>query len=400
MKIIAVSLFYKPIWPGFGTRFAQHVIDECTAIGNDVTLFTGRIPKEMQDNEKLKLKKVTENIEKGTIEINRIWTPALDHEGISKRIITYLIFVAQCFFKILFSRNVDLIIGLHPYPPFLISLMILTKIKKIKFVMTQADLWPDNIYELGIVKNSLAFSFIRKISIWAFNLIDIIIVITDELKDGMKKYPVNQSKIHVLKLAANTQIFKRIEQVTKFYNNKFVVMYSGIFSPNYDFDIILRSAALLSNKDILFVISGAGELKNHIKNGISTKKLSNIIMEEPVKDLNDLVQKLNNADILLLGMHDNNQANTAHPSKLFEFMACGKPILASAKGAVRKILNDSKAGIYVDPGDSTAFTEAIMKLYNSPEQRKILGENGLNYVKNFHSMQVFRQNLAKILEIN
>ena len=51
MKIIAVSLFYKPIWPGFGTRFAQHVIDECTAIGNDVTLFTGRIPKEMQDNE-------------------------------------------------------------------------------------------------------------------------------------------------------------------------------------------------------------------------------------------------------------------------------------------------------------------------------------------------------------
>ena len=111
MKITAISLFYKPIWPGFGTRFAQLVVDECAKIGHEVTMYTGRIPQEMQTNEKQKLKKSYEKIGKGSVDISRIWTPNVSHEGYFKRSIVYSIFITQCFFKILFSRDLDLIIG-------------------------------------------------------------------------------------------------------------------------------------------------------------------------------------------------------------------------------------------------------------------------------------------------
>jgi glycosyltransferase involved in cell wall biosynthesis len=398
MKIVSMSLYYKPIWPGFGVRVPQLILDEAAKNGHDVILYTGRIPKEMQVEEKHRLKKFVDKMGKGQVEIHRLWTPDIKHEGILKRTEAYSIFIIQCFFKVLFSKNIDLLIGLHPYPPFFISILILAKLKNIKFFLHQGDLWPDNLLELGIIKNSFIFSIIKKISVWAFNLADIVVVITDELKRGMAKYPIPQSKIKVLELATDTELFRPITSVVDRYGGKFVVLYNGIFSPNYDFDIILSSAELLKDTDILFVIAGAGELKDCIKNEIEKRLLKNVIMEEPLKDIEDVVKKINRADVLLLGMNDNLQANTAHPSKLFEFMACGKPVVCSGRGATRDLINKSGGALLVDPGDSRSFANAILKLQESENLRQILGEKGRSYVLKHHSLEVFRNNLASILD--
>lgn len=393
-----MSLYYKPIWPGFGVRNPQLVLDEAAKNGHDVILYTGRIPKEMQVEEKHHLKKFVDKMGKGQVEINRLWTPDIKHEGILKRTVAYSIFIIQCFFKVLFSKNVDLLIGLHPYPPFFISILILAKLKNIKFFLMQGDLWPDNLLELGIIKNPLIYSVIKKVSVWAFNLADIVVVITDELKHGMAKYPIPQSKIKVLELATDTELFRPVNSTIDRYGNKFVALYNGIFSPNYDFNIILRSAELLKDTDILFVIAGAGELKDYIKKEIEKRLLTNVIMEEPLKKIEDVVKKINRADVLLLGMNDNLQANTAHPTKLFEFMACGRPVVCSGRGATRDLINKSGGALLIDPGDARSFAYAILKLRESESLRQTLGEKGRSYILKHHSLEVFRNNLASILD--
>ena len=337
-------------------------------------------------------------MDKGQVEINRLWTPDIKHEGILKRTVAYSIFIIQCFFKVLFSKNVDLLIGLHPYPPFFISILILAKLKNIKFFLMQGDLWPDNLLELGIINNRFIYSVIKKVSIWAFNLADIVVVITDELKHGMAKYPIPQSKIKVLELATDTELFRPVNSAIDRYGNKFVALYNGIFSPNYDFDIILRSAELLKDTDILFVIAGAGELKDYIKKEIENRLLTNVIMEEPLKNIEDVVKKINRADVLLLGMNDNLQANTAHPTKLFEFMACGRPVVCSGRGATRDLINKSGGALLVDPGDARSFAHAILKLRESENLRQNLGEKGRFYILKHHSLEVFRNNLISILD--
>jgi len=260
-----MSLFYKPIWPGYGQRSPQLIVDECAKIGHEVTMYTGRIPQEMQTNEKQKLKKYHEKIGNGSVDVNRIWTPNVSHEGYVKRSIVYSIFVTQCFFKILFSRDLDLIIGLHPYPPFLIPIMLVAKLRNVKFLLKVGDLWPYNLRELGVVKNDSLFFLIKKLSYWAYNLADKIIIITNELKQWvLEKFPIEESKIMVLNLATDTKIFRPLENVSSMYEDKFVVMYCGIFSPNYDFDIILNSAEITKNKRIIYVLAGSGELKSYI----------------------------------------------------------------------------------------------------------------------------------------
>ena len=48
MYIVSISLYYKPIWPGFGTRFSELLVDESVNSNHNVTLYTGRIPKSVQ----------------------------------------------------------------------------------------------------------------------------------------------------------------------------------------------------------------------------------------------------------------------------------------------------------------------------------------------------------------
>ncbi len=398
MNIIAVSLFYKPIWPGFGVRVPQLILDEAARNGHNVTLYTGRIPKDVKVDEKYRQKKFLDKIGNGSIEINRLWTPNVKHEGIFNRIFTYLLFMIQCFFKLLLSKDTDILIALHPYPPFFISLLYIAKWKKIKTFLMQGDLWPDNLIELGIINNKIFYSFIIKLSSWSFNISDIVVVITDELKRGTEKYLKNKSKIKVLELATDTALFCPQNVHEDLYEGKFIALYNGIFSPNYDFDIILNSAELLKNEQILFVIAGAGELKNYIKNEIDKKKLDNVIIEEPLPKIEDVVKKINRADILLLGMNDNLQACTAIPSKLFEFMSCGKPVVCSGKGATVDLLTKSNGGLLVQPRDSKSFSKNIKELYTSQHLRMTLGKNAREYIEKNHSLEVFGKNLSKILD--
>jgi glycosyltransferase involved in cell wall biosynthesis len=79
-------------------------------------------------------------------------------------------------------------------------------------------------------------------------------------------------------------------------------------------------------------------------------------------------------------------------------MACGKPIICSTKGATGDILLKSKAGIVVEPGDFKEFSKKILELFNSEDQRRNLGENGIKYIKKNHSLSVFRGNLSVLLD--
>ncbi len=398
MNIIAISLFYKPIIPSFGTRFAQLVIDEMAQKGHHVNAITGKIPKKFQISSSNADKCTVEKIGLGEIKTDRIWTPEIGHTGLLKRFIIYLIFMWQCFFKILFSSKIDVVIGLHPYPLFFIFIVYLAKLKNIPFVMAQADMWPENLIELKIIKNSLLFFIIKKLSISVFKMADQILVITNELKKGMMKYNLEESKITVIELCTDTNIFKPLGDQNNSDNSQFTVFYGGIFSPNYDFDIILESADILKNENILFVLAGKGELENEIKEKINKLNLQNVVLQKPVNNLSDFIKRLNDADVLIIGMHDNLQSNTAHPSKIFEFMACGKPIVCSCEGAVKELLIKSKSGICVKPGNSNDFAKAIITFFESENMRKTMGKNGMEYVKKYHSMPIFGEKIENLIQ--
>ena len=398
LNIVFISLYYKPIWPGFGTRYAELLTDEAAKNGHNVTMLTGKIPKNLKVDDIYRQKTFTESMGKGKVKTIRFWSTNLDHEGFLNRIIAYSTFIFQCFFKILFSKNVDVLMALHPFPPFFVSILILCKLKKIKFIVNITDLWPDNFLELGVIKNKFIYSIVKKFCTFVYENSDTAIISNDELKTGISKYFSNQEKMHILPQATNVDIFKPMSVTKEIFQNKFVVMYAGIFSPNYDFDIIINSAKILkSNNDIIFILSGAGELKNTLKEKIGKSNLSNIKILDPVDTIDEVVLRLNQADVLVLGMNDNKQSHTGTPSKMFEYMACKKPVISATHGAAELILRESNGGIIVTPGNSQEFANAVMTLFNNPEKIKSFANNGYDYIIKFRNLNIFRKKLNKII---
>lgn len=398
LNIVFVSLYYKPIWPGFGTRYAELLTDEAAKNGHNVTMMTGRIPKNLNVDDVYRKKIHSEKMGDGNVTTIRLWSTNLKHEGFLNRVFAYSIFMLQCFFKILFFKNVDVLMALHPFPPFFFPVLLLCKLKKIKFIVNITDLWPDNFIELGVIKEGVVYSIIKKICTYVYEHSDTAIISNEELKIGVSKYFSNKEKMYILPQATNVDIFKPVPVTKQLFPEKFIVMYAGIFSSNYDFDIIINSAkSLESNEKILFILAGAGELKSIIEEKISKSGVSNVKILDPVDSIDDVVLRLNQADVLVLGMNDNQQSHTGTPSKMFEYMACKKPVISATHGAAEQILRDSNGGIIVSPGNHHEFSNAVMQLFDSPDKMKSFAKNGYEYIQKYRNLNIFRKKLNQII---
>jgi glycosyltransferase involved in cell wall biosynthesis len=71
----------------------------------------------------------------------------------------------------------------------------------------------------------------------------------------------------------------------------------------------------------------------------------------------------------------------ALPTKLLEYMAAGRPVVAAAAGQVADLMTSSGAGISCPPEDSAAVADAIRRLAADPEEARRMGLQGRRYVE-------------------
>jgi glycosyltransferase involved in cell wall biosynthesis len=72
------------------------------------------------------------------------------------------------------------------------------------------------------------------------------------------------------------------------------------------------------------------------------------------------------------------------PLKLYEYMACGKPVIASRLD-VFEVLEQINSGLLVNPEDPNEFSTAVLQLLSDPYLREKMGFNGRNYVQRSQS---------------
>ena len=83
-------------------------------------------------------------------------------------------------------------------------------------------------------------------------------------------------------------------------------------------------------------------------------------------------------------------------TKLFEYMLCGLPVIASDFPHLRKIIQENKCGICVDPTDPEKIAEAIKYILQNPAQAKKMGENGREAVLKKYSWEALEEKFLNI----
>jgi len=387
MNILIIHQYFLEKEGAGGSRFNQFAKYWSNA-GHKVTVIAGTVNYTTgKKNKKYKGKWVVkEKIDKSTT-ILRCYVSEAYNKNFLGRLWAYFSFTfSSTWAGVLFLGKQDIIIATSP--PLFVAIpgYIISKIKKIPLIFEVRDLWPKFAIDTGVLKNK----FLIKMSLWLEKRIYRKADLINALTPAYKKYLISEKnvlkeKIIYIPNAADLDLMKpgsKNNWVRQKYNwnDKFVVLYVGAHGVANDLWQIINVAKELKNRnDILFVLIGDGMEKPKLKKAAKENNLSNIQFLNPIPK-SQIPDFINAADLCTAILKP--VFTTTYPNKVFDYMACAKPIVLPIDGACRElVIDEAKAGLFVKPNDTQDFKNKILYFYNHPTKAKEMGQNGYEFVK-------------------
>jgi glycosyltransferase involved in cell wall biosynthesis len=181
------------------------------------------------------------------------------------------------------------------------------------------------------------------------------------------------------------------------WQDKQVVMYFGAMGEANNLPVILRTAQRLqARKDILFVLIGDGMKRLETEKQVAAMGLGNALLPPPVpKD--DARLFINAADLCLVTLRDIPLFDGAIPTKLIDYMACGKAVLCGVRGEAERIVDGAGGGVVFEPDNDEQLGTLVLELLSDRSRVDRMGAGGLAYVKRNFSAATMRQQMESVL---
>jgi glycosyltransferase involved in cell wall biosynthesis len=179
--------------------------------------------------------------------------------------------------------------------------------------------------------------------------------------------------------------------------DKFVIVYVGAHGPINGLHQILDTAELLLDANIVFWLIGKGMKRNELMTEALKRKLKNVEFIGPVPK-SDVFKYILASDMGTSVLIKNDTFKTIYSNKTFDYMSCKKPILLAIDGISRKMVEEAKAGTFVEPENPKDFAKKIRFYLNNPELLKQQGVNGYQYARKNFDRERLAEEYIKHLE--
>ncbi len=320
------------------------------------------------------------------VNVLRCWLYATPNRGVFKRSISFMTFMLSAmFFGSFFSGKCDVVIATSPQMLCGFAGYFVSRVKRRPFVLEVRDLWPKQIIDLGAVKNPIIIGLLQWVEMFMYRKAAAVVTVAPATTKEIASRGIDPAKLCTITNGINEDFFRPMDRAAwprenYKWANKIVVMYIGTHGLSQGLLTILDTAKMLSSReDIHFVFAGTGAEREMLIERAKEMGLANtefLRMQEKV----DMPAFYAAADICLVPLKKRDVFLFNIPSKMFEIMACARPMILGALGQARELLEDAGSGIAVEPEDAAAYRDAILRLADDPALRKRLGENGRAHV--------------------
>lgn len=237
--------------------------------------------------------------------------------------------------------------------------------------------------------------FFERLEIFVIRKADAVIAVTQEIRDYLINREVDKSKVWVIENGANTELFKPIKDnnVLKELKNRLhinydekVVLFVGNLAPWQGVEYLIHATPLIIKEipKTKFLIVGEGAMKEKLKFLCKELGIEHSIIFTGTVPYENIPQYVNIGDICIAPKRKMKSGYS--PLKLYEYMACGKPVIATNTAGF-EILEQHNAGILVNLGYSEELSNAIIKLLRNKQLREQMGTNGRKLVASEYSWE-------------
>jgi len=336
----------------------------------------------------------TENIE--GIRVVRVKTFIAKNEGFLLRIIDFVSYMCMAIFAGLFQKKADVIVATSPQFFCAVAGYVLGVAKRKPFIFELSDLWPASIAAVGsLSKQSKLYKFIEKIELFLYRHASKVIALTYAFKQDLIERGINADKIEVIRNGADLSQFTPIprnQSLLEQYHlqNQFVIGYIGTHGMAHGLEKVLEVAALIKEEKITFLFIGDGAEKEKLLKIKEEQRLNNVVFIPP-QPKKEIAKFWSLCDVALVHLKNDETFSTVIPSKIFEAMALGIPVLlVSPTGEASDIVIKEQIGEFVPAAAQEQFLQAVKKLYAQPELLKQYRENELQAIPRYSREQQAR----------
>lgn len=337
------------------------------------------------------------------VKVYRTWVLAASNRYPGKRMVGFVSFLVTSIlnsFRI--KGNFDLILASTPPVTSPLIGWILSKIRRTKLIIEIRDLQPESAEDFGNLNRSLFTRALKKLMHWLYRRSDAVVAVTNGMRDYLLQIGLPADKVVTIKSGFSSEFvdagYNGVRK--KFgWEEKFLVLYAGTLGWAHSLETVIEAARQLTDQpDICFVFVGDGQKREALEGMVRDYGLKNVVFVGS-QPLETIPHFLKTSNVLVHSVKDVPVTKGGVPSKLYEYMASGRPIVFGSRDgeAIQEL--ESAGGALAFPQDSPErLCELIMALKNGQIDGDRIGRHYLDYATSHHRREQWANRYLDLLQ--
>ena len=273
------------------------------------------------------------------------------------------------------GRRYDLVY-VHNMPDILVMSGLVPKLFGAKIVLDQHDPMPELMTTIfGLDNESSSVRFIRSMEKWSIARTNLVVTVNLACRRIFSSRSCKAEKIIVVMNAPDSKIFPfrvaKDQTSTGQPNGRpFVFMYHGSLVERNGLDLAVEALALAREKmptAELRVFGPSTPFLERVMKTVQAKGLQDIVHYLGPRRLEDLVHEIEACDVGVIPNQRNPFTDINTPTRIFEYLAIGKPVIAPNTLGIRDYFDDQSL-VYFEPGDAQSLARQMENVYSHGDQ--------------------------------
>lgn len=387
MRITFLCQYFPPEMGAPSARTFEHA-RHWASLGHAVTVITGfpnhptGVIRPEYQGQRVKRERVA------GVDVLRTWVYVAPNKGFFRRVLNFLSFFGSSLvLGALLTPRPEVVVGTSPQFFCAVSAYLLSRLKRAPFVFEVRDIWPQSAVELGALRNPLLIRALEAIEVFLYRRAALVVPVAESTRPYLEAKGVAPERIVVVPngidaayLGAATATPEGVRRELGL-DGKFVVSYIGTHGMSHALEVVLRAADSMRHDDgVHFLFVGEGAEKEQLKRLAGELRLANVTFldQQPRERLLGFYRA---SDVSLVPLRRLPIFRKVLPSKLFELMGAGCPVICSVEGEAAELVGRAGSGVCIEPESADALVAAVARLRGEPGLGRRMAERGAHFVK-------------------